>query len=164
MRTRLTQIALAVGVAFIASVAGGAQAQAATGLELWSPDGDAYGRCLDLDTASGRVQMWECHGAANQDWNIVNVPGAVAITNRANGKCLKGNGLGNQLTAVTCSGQLEVQPLQWYPVDRGNGFMGYRNVKYPNFCMDIRDSGASRVVQLWSCTYLPQQLWIHGKW
>jgi len=159
MRSRLTRLALGLSLAAAAAVLAPSRAEAAPGWEFLNMDLDTIGRCLDRDVGTNRMQMWECHSGANQDWAIYDPGGTwVAISDPSNTWCVRSSGSqGAQVTAGSCGSY--GTSVRWIPHWRGDGWYVFESVRVPGQCLDVRDFGQSRVVQLWSCTYAENQYW-----
>ena len=118
--------------------------------------GTGSGRCIDVpgsSTANGtQVQLWDCHGNANQRWTYT--------TNRqlisANGnKCLAANGTGNGAAVVIgdCNGQAS---QQW-----NLGSNGAISGVQSGLCLDAVGVGTANGtrIQLYSCHGGSNQQW-----
>ncbi|MFF7459229.1 RICIN domain-containing protein [Kitasatospora sp. NPDC008115] len=125
---------------------------------------EAGGKCLDVyDWGNGPwVQMWGCHGGANQSWNISfnATSGGYQIRSNAGGKCVDGyRGRGQQLVQLPCDNSAS----QSWTVPASAGRWRFVNRAFPSVppgfpgpagqCLDIYDWGRGNVVQLWDCGY-----------
>ncbi|MFF8769469.1 RICIN domain-containing protein [Kitasatospora sp. NPDC015120] len=123
---------------------------------------EADGRCLDVwDWGNGPwVQMWGCHGGANQSWNVSYnaVSGGYQIQSNASGKCVDGyRGRGQQVVQLPCDNSAS----QAWTVPPSAGRLRFVNRAFPGSppgfpgptgqCLDIYDWGRGTVVQLWDC-------------
>jgi hypothetical protein len=135
-------------------------ATATTGQRIASGDGDAAGRCLDIvDGGVGMtVQMWECNRGRHQDWqylrrpDIGQGPNVYQIKSRLDGRCLSalyGKNWGRPVTVESCSDGL----LDHFWIMHGDpsGWHSWQNNWYRDQCMDVKDYGTSRTVQIWDC-------------
>jgi poly(3-hydroxybutyrate) depolymerase len=119
--------------------------------------GVGSGRCLDVpngSTADGtRLQIWDCHGGANQQWTYTSSRQLIG----SGGKCLDANGAGTANgTAViiwTCHGGANQQ----WNLNADGSITSVQS----GLCLDV--SGASTangaLVQLWSCHGGTNQRW-----
>ncbi|HNN51314.1 MAG TPA: RICIN domain-containing protein [Pseudomonadota bacterium] len=117
-------------------------------------------KCLDLNgpqvkVNGGRVQLWDCTGAANQLWRW----DRGRIVSMANNRCLDLNGPdtgdnGGRIQVWDCHGG----PNQHWRHERGALI-----VQADNRCLDVHgpDIGQNRAhVQSWDCHFGPNQQWI----
>lgn len=116
--------------------------------------------CLDVyDWGRGPwLQMWECHYELNQFFWFAagTAPGYYYIQNLQSRQCIDGAwGKGAQLRQLPCD-LTDTQEWEIYPTDY-NQFV-IRN-RHNGLCMDMRDSGRSREVQLWTCYWVSHQRW-----
>jgi hypothetical protein len=115
--------------------------------------------CMDVyDWGRGPwIQMWECHNQLNQWFEFQGTaPGYLRIQNRASGQCLDGYwGKGVQIRQLPCDGTPE-QDWQVIATDVNQYVISNRR---NGLCMDMRDSGRSREVQLWTCYWVSHQRW-----
>jgi hypothetical protein len=131
------------------------------GYELTSADSDAAGKCVDVyDWGNGPwIQMWQCHGGANQDWTIQWVTNeTVVLVNHASGQCIDGAwGHWEQLRQWTCD---QTGTQEFFVWDTGSTYV-FESAYIPGQCIDIRDSGLSHVVMLWDCHFDSNQQWYY---
>jgi len=112
------------------------------------------GKCLDVNgagTDNGTVvQMWDCHGGANQQWTF----SGGQIVGLA-GKCLdvKGAGTDNG-TAVQMWDCVGVPNQQW-------NFINAKIFGFGGKCLDVRGAGTANgtAVQMWDCATVANQNW-----
>ncbi|GAA1404493.1 hypothetical protein GCM10009639_50440 [Kitasatospora putterlickiae] len=150
--------------------AGGASAAGISrSFTLTSLSPAADGRCLDVwDWGNGPwIQMWGCHGGANQSWNVSwnSVSAGYTIQSNASGKCLDGfRGRGQQLVQLPCDNSAS----QAWSVPPSAGRWRFVNLAFPGHpgfpgpsgqCLDIYDWGRGDVVQLWDCGGQGNQEW-----
>ncbi|GID90849.1 ricin-type beta-trefoil lectin domain protein [Amorphoplanes digitatis] len=106
-------------------------------------------RCLDV-SGSAQVLIWDCHGAANQQW-IRTSSGEL----RSGGKCLdvNGNGTANgtRITTWTCNGGAN----QRFTFNADGTITGSGK------CLDLNGNGTANgtIVHLWDCHHGPNQIW-----
>ncbi|MEU8760126.1 RICIN domain-containing protein [Streptomyces sp. NPDC048659] len=134
-----------------------AQGQPSTITSL-SPE--AAGKCLDAyDFGRGPwVQMWNCHGGANQSWSVTwnSVSGGWNIRNAASQYCADGSrGRGEQLMQNVCGNGLG---MAW-KIDDPAGPTRLESIAHPGLCADIYNWGRSPVVMLWDCGGQANQYW-----
>ncbi|MFI5896328.1 RICIN domain-containing protein [Actinoplanes sp. NPDC051513] len=144
--------------------AGAAAATAAFSVPVMrSLDADAAGKCLDAYNwgAGPWVQMYPCHGGANQYWTLYKGYGNgtfdVFYTYNGVKKCLDGvAGHGQQLTVWTCDRTTGQRFRQ-----RGSEpwEMVLESVRYPGECLDVSDWGRGSAVILFTCNLSPNQGW-----
>jgi hypothetical protein len=114
-------------------------------------------RCLDVSggsTADGaQVLIWDCHGAANQQW----IRTAAGELRGIGGKCLDvfGNGgtNGTRITTWTCNGGAN----QRFTFTGDGAVTGTASGK----CLDVSGNGTANgtTVQLWDCNHGGSQIW-----
>lgn len=109
--------------------------------------------CVDLDVASGKVQIWTCNGLHNQQWRL-NSDGTLTSA----GLCMQpdsgGYANGSGVTAGSCV--FGVTSQQWSRTASG----GIRNIASGR-CLDL-DAGNTtngRQLIIWDCVGGPNQLW-----
>ncbi|MFE6871252.1 RICIN domain-containing protein [Kitasatospora sp. NPDC057692] len=149
--------------------AGGSAGSFARSYTLTSLSPAADGRCLDVwDWGNGPwIQMWGCHGGANQSWNVSynSVSHGYQIQSNASGKCVDGfRGRGQQVVQLPCDNS----PSQAWIVPASAGRWRFVNLQFPGSfpfpgqtgqCLDIYDWGRGDVVQLWDCGGQGNQEW-----
>ncbi|MET8540483.1 RICIN domain-containing protein [Kitasatospora sp. NPDC004799] len=161
-----TALALCAGTAAadgrpaVSSAASATSATGATTITSASPE--AAGNCLDAyDWGNGPwIQMWSCHGGANQSWNISwnNTSGGWNIqSNSSLHYCVDGSrGHGEQLIQNVCGNGLG----QAWKIDSLSGASRFESIAFPGQCMDIYNWGRSSVVMLWDCGSQANQYWL----
>src|SRR3954447_7116339 len=95
-------------------------AQALPGVVTQIHQGGEHGKCLDGDGT--KVQLWDCTGGQNQNWNygaIPPFPGAIQITNWHFGTCLDARNL-TQGTAVLLQRCTQAPSQLWRPSTTGD--------------------------------------------
>lgn len=109
--------------------------------------------CVDLDVASGKVQIWTCNGLHNQQWRL-NSDGTLTSA----GLCMQpdsgGHANGSGVTAGSCVFGATSQ--QWSRTASD----GIRNIASGR-CLDL-DAGNTtngRQLIIWDCVGGPNQLW-----
>jgi hypothetical protein len=133
------------------------------GQRIKNGDGDAAGKCLDIEGAgaSNQVDVWHCNGGAWQNWNYRGRPdiqnGVYEIRSRQTRPladyCVTASSFGNgtQVFLSNCNnfGTLWVV----HPVSGASGWNQWENYDFPGQCLDVRDFGKSNVVQQWDCNF-----------
>ncbi len=124
--------------------------------------GGRGGRCMDVAggaTGNGTpVQLWDCHGGANQQWQYTLQPGSYELTlsSPASGRCLQpaGTGAGAVLQIADCTSS-NLQKWRFTP-EGGLANMG------TGLCADVAGWGvaAGSAIALWSCTGTFNQIWV----
>jgi len=119
--------------------------------------GTASGRCVDVPGATStngtQVQLWDCHGGANQRWTYT---ANRQLTVNGN-KCLDANGQGtsNGTTVVIwdCNGQANQQ----WNLNSNGSITGVQS----GLCLDASGAGTANGtrIQLWSCHGGTNQQW-----
>jgi hypothetical protein len=119
--------------------------------------GTASGRCVDVPASSTtngtQVQLWDCHGNANQRWTYTANRQLTVYGN----KCLDANGQGtsNGTTVVIwdCNGQANQQ----WNIDATGAITGVQS----GLCLDASGAGTANGtrIQLWSCHGGSNQKW-----
>jgi len=122
--------------------------------------GAASNRCLDVagaSTANGaRVDLWDCHGGANQQWTTTASRQLQVYGN----KCLDAynHGTSNGTGAVIwdCTGL----PNQQWNVNADGTVVGVQS----GLCLDASGNGTANgtPLQLWSCNGQANQRWTTG--
>ena len=114
------------------------------------------GKCLDVNGAGSadgtKVQLWACHGGANQSWS------RQGQTFRSLGKCLDvagaGTANGTKVQLLTCGGGAG---QNWTPQSDGT-------IRNPNSgkCLDVAGAGSADGTQIhiWDCHGGPNQKWV----
>lgn len=120
--------------------------------------GKASGRCMDVSgnstTSGAAVQIYDCHGGANQKWEFT---ASGELRTFGGTRCLdaKGQGTtnGTRVTSSTCNGQAN---QQW----RYNA-NGTITGSQSGLCLDVVDaSNAQKApVQIWACHGRGNQVW-----
>jgi glucose/arabinose dehydrogenase len=133
-------------------------ASAATGTPL---RGVGSGRCLDVprgdSTPGTAVQIYDCHGGANQAWNFT---AAGELRSLDDTRCLdaKGGGTtaGTVLTSYTCHGGTN----QKFRLNADGTVTGTAS----GLCLDVAGQGTANgtAVKLWTCNGQSNQRWTHG--
>ncbi len=119
--------------------------------------GGQSGRCVDVNGAStangARVQLWDCHGGANQQWTHTSGKQLVVY----GGKCLdaSGGGTANGTAAIIwdCHGGTNQQ----WNVNANGTITGVQS----GLCLDASGNGTANgtLIHLWSCTGGTNQQW-----
>jgi poly(3-hydroxybutyrate) depolymerase len=117
--------------------------------------GTGSGRCIDVPNSSTtngtQVQLWDCHGNANQRWTYTSNR---QLTGNGN-KCLSANGTGNSAAVVIsdCNGQAN---QQWNLGSNG-AITGVQS----GLCLDAVGTGTANGtrIQLYSCHGGTNQQW-----
>ncbi|GAA1216651.1 ricin-type beta-trefoil lectin domain protein [Rhodoglobus aureus] len=110
--------------------------------------------CVDLDVASGEVQIWSCNGLANQIWSLER-DGTLNNTDICMQLSPSSLGNGELVSAATCSPTAANQ--RWSRFANGQ----LRNVAAGR-CLDL-DSGNltnGRQLIVWDCVGGPNQTWV----
>jgi hypothetical protein len=161
----LRRTLIGAAVATLALTLGAARADAAAtpdamtplgaGSRLVNADGDTVNKCLDGRYT--RAFMFQCNGAAYQQWNLY----GSKLVNSEFGECLAdfGDGQGQPVTMVQADRCGPTSRVLWTRTWYGNWFQ-FRNVETGR-CLDVRDYGTSSVVQTWPCLNQGNQKW---KW
>ncbi|MDY0816388.1 RICIN domain-containing protein [Kitasatospora purpeofusca] len=141
----------------------GAAAQLDQPSTITSAGPEAAGKCLDAyDWGRGPwVQMWGCHGGANQSWSVSwnSTSGGWNIRNEAGRTCVDGSpGHGEQLILNICGDGLG----QSWKIDSFPGPARLESIAFPGQCADIANWGRSSVVMLWDCGSQANQYWLFG--
>jgi hypothetical protein len=137
----------------------------AGGSYFTSLDPDAAGKCLDVyDWGVGPwIQMWGCHGYANQDWGIDGTAPlfrTITISSHHSGRCIDAAwGRGVQVRQWTCDNS---GTQEFYIHDFADGSQAFESAYLRGQCLDIRDWGQSNIVQLWDCHWGANQRWWFG--
>ncbi|WP_117207979.1 SGNH/GDSL hydrolase family protein [Allorhizocola rhizosphaerae] len=113
------------------------------------------GRCLDVpNTANGtQIQLWDCHGGANQSWTHTAGRQLVA----SGGKCLdargQGTSNGTQVVVWDCNGQTNQQ----WNVNANGTITGVQS----GLCIDASGLGTANGTKLilWACHGGANQRW-----
>lgn len=135
------------------------------GQRIINADGDTAGKCLDWEGggSTSYVQMWGCNGYSWQDWAYVDQGlGLWTIHSRHLNMCLRSNGpLGQRVGIGLCviQGDLEHSPIMWVRRPYSSGWVQWMSASHPGQCIDVRDYGTSRLVQLWTCLEQGNQRW-----
>jgi endo-1,4-beta-xylanase len=109
--------------------------------------GTQSGRCIDVPNSSQnngtRVQLWDCHGQANQQWTYTSSRQLTVFGS----KCLDANGRGTANgTAIIiwdCNGQTNQQ----WNVNANGTISGVQSGR----CLDVFSTANGAQVQLWDC-------------
>lgn len=138
-------------------------AQAAEYTTIRSVDFDAYGKCLGISNFGQgiEVEMAKCGGYSQEYWFFDPL-----FSDRyrlrsgdpdAWNKCIDASrGKGAQLFVYRCDGTADQAFIKRF-VDRG--LYSLESARYPGLCLDVRDWGRSKVVQLWNCHGGDNQVW-----
>lgn len=120
--------------------------------------GKASGRCMDVTgnsmTAGARVQIWDCHGGANQKWEFT---ASGELRTFGGTRCLdaKGQGTANgtPVSSYTCNGQAN---QQWRYNANGT-IQGSQS----GLCLDVTSASNANgaPLQLWACHGNGNQVW-----
>jgi hypothetical protein len=123
----------------------------------------AANKCLDVNgattTAGTQLQIWDCHGGANQTWTRTD-SGALTVYGGGDLRCAdasgQGTGNGTQVVIWTCNGQSN---QQW----RFNAD-GTITSAQSGLCLEVAGAGTANgaKVQLWTCTGATNQRWNLG--
>ncbi|MGC4806644.1 ricin-type beta-trefoil lectin domain protein [Micromonospora sp. DT233] len=117
--------------------------------------GTPSGRCVDIpgsSTTNGtQLQLWDCHGGANQQWTYTSTR---TLTGSGN-KCLDaaGSGAGAQVTSYDCHGGTNQQ----WNVNTNGTITGVQS----GLCLDASNQGVANGTKLvlWTCNGQPNQQW-----
>jgi poly(3-hydroxybutyrate) depolymerase len=117
----------------------------------------AAGKCLDVagvaqDNGTA-VQLWECHGGANQQWTASDT-GELRVYG---GKCLDAEGYGTEPGTRVHIWDCHGETNQQWTVNADGSITGVQS----GLCLDAEDSGTAdgtRVV-LWTCNGGANQQW-----
>ncbi|MFI5933822.1 protein kinase [Actinoplanes sp. NPDC051494] len=108
------------------------------------------GTCLDRDSGSGAIQLWQCEGTDNQRFSF---PGDGTM--RVLGRCvqLTGTSSGSRLTTATCSGS----PAQRFTLNAAADLVSIQ----VDMCVDVPDADPGNGVpaQIWECAGTTNQKW-----
>jgi Ricin-type beta-trefoil lectin domain len=125
-----------------------------------SVDADAAGKCLDVfNWGTGpEVQMYPCHGGANQLWTLYGSGDAwKLVPDSDTGKCLDGyRGAYAQVVQYSC----DSSGTQDFEMWAYQGAVVFRYNLNTNLCLDVQDWGRSAVVQLYDCHWGTNQQWV----
>lgn len=116
-----------------------------------------YGKCLDIvnnNFANGQhVQLWGCHGGANQNWQ--QNTGTKLIQAGSANKCLDvpdGNAYNGALVQIwDCDANNRNQ--KWDVTDGSGSEAGSIKFSGTNYCLDVRNGNYAdgTLMQLWTC-------------
>jgi hypothetical protein len=122
--------------------------------------GVGSGRCLDVPNSSQtdgtQLQIWDCSGAANQQWTL-NASNELVVYGS---KCLDVPGhataAGTRVQIWTCNGGGNQQ----WRVNSDGSVVGVES----GLCLDVTGAGTANgtAVQLWTCNGGTNQHWTHG--
>ncbi|MDG4784670.1 ricin-type beta-trefoil lectin domain protein [Micromonospora sp. WMMD1102] len=115
----------------------------------------ASGRCVDVPgystTNSTQVQLWDCHGGTNQQWNHTSGRQLTVYGN----KCLdaegRGTSAGTRVTIYDCHGGTNQQ----WNVNPDGTITGVQS----GLCLDAGGTGNGTKLVLWTCTGQANQQW-----
>jgi dienelactone hydrolase len=117
--------------------------------------GGASGRCLDVSGAStangARLQLWDCHGNANQRWTYTDAKQLTVYGT----KCLDASGQGTTNGTAVIIWDCNGQPNQQWNVNANGTITGVQS----GLCLDSAGTGNGAQIQLWSCTAGANQQW-----
>ena len=126
-----------------------------------SPLGPAVGRqfkgmqtatCLQLNTATGAIELWRCDGRGAQKFDL-----RADRTLRVLGRCvqIKGTTDGARLGTGDCTGKL----AQQFDYNTSYDLVNLQVIK----CVDVTDGNPGNGVpaQVWECTGNGNQKWWH---
>jgi hypothetical protein len=119
--------------------------------------GQQSGRCVDVPnstTANGtQVQLWDCHGGANQRWTFT---GGRQLTVYGN-KCLDANGQGTSNGTAAIIWDCNGQPNQQWNLNANGTITGVQS----GLCLDAAGLGTANGtrIQLWTCHGGTNQQW-----
>ncbi|WP_439381166.1 RICIN domain-containing protein [Amycolatopsis lexingtonensis] len=121
------------------------------------------GKCLDVSGASttpgAQVQIWDCHGGANQSWTRTTA-GELTVYSGDTTRCLDASGQGTtpgtKVVTWTCNGGAN----QRWQVTSAGTITGVQS----GLCLDVTGSGTANgtAVRLWTCTGQANQKWTFG--
>ncbi|RSD11867.1 ricin-type beta-trefoil lectin domain protein [Amycolatopsis eburnea] len=121
------------------------------------------GRCLDVSGASttpgAQVQIWDCHGGANQSWTRTTA-GELTVYSGDSTRCLDASGQGTtpgtKVVSWTCNGGAN----QRWQVTSAGAVVGVQS----GLCLDVTGGGTANgtAVRLWTCTGQANQQWTFG--
>ncbi|MEV0006032.1 endo-1,4-beta-xylanase [Micromonospora sp. NPDC050980] len=108
--------------------------------------GNQSGRCIDVPNSSQtngtRVQLYDCHGQANQQWTYT---ASRQLTVYGGSRCLDAGGSGNGagIQIYSCNGQSNQQ----WNVNSNGTITGVQSGR----CLDVWGTGNGQQVQLYDC-------------
>ncbi len=134
-----------------------AAAGTAQAITIAPPHGQVYNgdspRCLDSGTTSGAL-LFNCSTSIYQQWTYDNVNTNAIIGNSPKGCLDDGAGLnGSRVVLTTCTDSLS---QRW--ISEGGEFVNEASGK----CLDAdlgTIGGQATIVQVWSCSGAPNQIW-----
>jgi hypothetical protein len=131
------------------------------------------GKCLDIAGGPGATQdgapaeQWECTGATNQNWTLLNVGGRLQIIAEHSGKCLIAQGSvdGTALQQTTCN-QNDTSQL-WVQQSAGaSGEFKFLQVRSGR-CFEVdggtQATGNGPLIKLKACNGAANQTWTVGR-
>ncbi|TDC69703.1 1,4-beta-xylanase [Actinomadura sp. GC306] len=115
--------------------------------------GVGSGRCLDVPNASTsdgtRLQLWDCHGGTNQQWEPTDAGELRVYGNKCLDAAGTGNGAGVQI--YSCWGG----DNQKWRINADGSIVGVQS----GLCLDAAGSGNGTAIQLYSCWNGDNQRW-----
>nr|WP_229812762.1 arabinofuranosidase catalytic domain-containing protein [Lentzea flava] len=122
--------------------------------------GAGSNKCLDVNgnttTAGTQLQIWDCHGGANQQWTRTST-GALTVYGNNNIRCADAYGAGTsngtQVVIWNCNGQTNQQ----WRFNANGTITGVQS----GLCLEVAGGGTGNgtKVQLWTCTGAANQRW-----
>jgi hypothetical protein len=118
--------------------------------------GVGSGRCADYLVSGRRLELYDCHGGANQQWNFASSGEIRGYRDQCVDTYPENGGKGDLVVLSACNGSLS--QLWGY---NGSGEIVNASTR---LCLDARGAATRNYtpLQVWRCHGGPNQRWVRG--